>query len=55
MAKPLAEDLAEFLLNCARGSWTKAYNRQCLALWRTTYGEKIAQQVEAIVRKKWKE
>lgn len=54
MAKSLVEELADYLLGLQRGQWSQQYNRECLALWRTTYGEKVAHQVEAIVRERWK-
>ena len=55
MSKPIEQTLAEYLLNLSRGSWTKDYNRRCLAMWRETYGETVAARVEKIVREKWGE
>jgi len=54
MAKSIEEDLADYLLSLQRGGWTAAYNRACLKLWRETYGDRVAERVEAIVRQRWK-
>lgn len=54
MAKELSEDLASYLLGLARGQWSRSYNQRCLAMWRETYGEKIAQRVESLVKSGWK-
>ena len=51
MARALEEELAEYLLSLAIGPWTKRYNRECLDLWRATYGERVASKVEAILLK----
>lgn len=40
-------------MSLARGSWTKAYNRQCLALWKERYGEQVVGRVERLVKEKW--
>ena len=53
MSKPIEQTLAEYLLSLARGSWTREYNRRCLAMWRTTYGDLVADRVEKLVREKW--
>lgn len=53
MAKSLVEDLADYLLGLQRGPWSQQYNRACLELWRTTYGEKVALQVESVVKERW--
>ena len=52
--KPIEEQLAGFLLGLQRGSWSKSYNRQCLALWRAKYGDRVADRVTRIVAEKWK-
>lgn len=52
--KPIEEHLAGYLLGLQRGSWTKAYNRQCLELWRKQYGDRVADRVSKIVAEKWK-
>lgn len=44
-----------YLLSLQRGSWTKAYNRQCLDLWGKKYGEQVASKVERLVKDKWHE
>lgn len=54
MGKPIEEHLAEYLLGLQRGSWTSEYNRQCVALWRKTYGNKVAERAEAIAKSRWK-
>lgn len=54
MGKSLEQDLADYLISLARGSWSKCYNRDCLAMWRAQYGDLIASRVEAIVKEKWK-
>lgn len=54
MGKALEETLADYLLNLARGDWTQRYNRECLTLWRATYGERVASKVEALVKEGWK-
>lgn len=51
--KPIEQTLAEYLLGLARGSWTRDYNRRCLASIRQTYGETVAGRVEKLVREKW--
>lgn len=54
MAKSLEEDLADYLLGLARGEWTKRYNQACLEMWREKYGNLVTDQVEKIVKEKWK-
>lgn len=54
MGKPLEEQLADYMINLARGSWTKDYNRRCLAMWRELHGEVVVARVEKIVRERWK-
>lgn len=53
--KPIEQHLAGFLLSLQRGSWTKAYNLQCLALWKEKYGDQVVARVERLVKEKWKE
>ncbi|MFA7290926.1 MAG: hypothetical protein WC023_01635 [Rhodocyclaceae bacterium] len=53
-SKPLEQHLAGYLLGLARGNWTLAYNRECLALWRECYGEQIAARAEKLVKAGWK-
>lgn len=51
--KPLEEHLAAYLLSLQRGPWLKAYCRECVAIWRETYGDKVASKVEKLVRERW--
>ena len=51
---PIEEHLAKFMLGLARGDWTRAYNRECLDMWRREYGDKVVSIVESIVRENWK-
>lgn len=53
--KPIEQHLTGYLLSLQRGSWTKAYNRQCLDLWGKKYGEQVAAKVERLVKDKWHE
>ena len=53
MSTPIEQTLAAYLLGLTRGPWTKDYNRRCLAMWRTTYGDLVAMRVENLVREKW--
>ncbi len=53
--KPIEQHLTEYLLSLQRGPWTKAYNRQCLDIWRARYGDQIAVRVERLVLQKWAE
>ena len=55
MGKPIEQTLAEYLLGLQRGPWTRRYNQDCVAMWRTTYGEMVAMRVEKIVRERWKQ
>ena len=54
MSKPLEQDLADYLLSLARGSWSKHYNRSCIEMWRKEYGDLIADRVKKIVLERWK-
>ena len=51
--KPIEQTLAEYLLGLARGSWTRDYNRRCLAMISERYGATIAARVEKLVRERW--
>lgn len=53
--KPIEQHLSGFLLSLQRGPWTKAYNRQCLALWKEKYGEQVVMRIERLVKEKWGE
>lgn len=53
--KPIEQHLAGYLLSLQRGSWSKGYNRQCLALWKEKYGEQVAMRIERLVKEKWGE
>lgn len=53
--KTIEQHLAEYLLSLQRGPWTKAYNRQCLAIWKDRYGEQVTLRVERLVKEKWAE
>lgn len=50
--KPIEQHLAGYLLSLQRGSWSKGYNRQCLALWKEKYGEQVAMRIERLVKEK---
>lgn len=52
MAKPLEQELADYLLSLAPGPWMPRYIQDCLAMWRKDYGERVASKVEAILLKK---
>jgi hypothetical protein len=54
MSIPIEQHLAAYLLGLQRGSWTKAHNRECIALWREKYGDQVASKVERMVMAKWK-
>jgi len=50
MSKPLEDLLAEYVLSLQDGPWMRPYFKACLALWRETYGETVANRVLKIVR-----
>lgn len=50
--KSIEETLADFLL-LMRDPRMQSYRRRCLDHWRATYGETIAEKVEAMVRERW--
>lgn len=52
--KPIEDHLSGFLLCLQRGTWSKEYNRKCLAMWRVKYGEKVVAKVERELLAKWK-
>lgn len=54
MSLPLEQHLADYLLHLKRGDWTVRYNRECLALWRETYGDQVASKVEKLVKERWR-
>lgn len=53
--KTLQRHCAEFILNHCSGELYKQYRRDCLQLWKCRYGENFASEVEAIIRKEWKD
>lgn len=54
MSKPFEEHLADWILRY-REPEHLAYRRECMALWRTTYGEQTVAKVEKMVKGRWKQ
>ena len=54
MAKSIEEHMAEYLVGLTRGSWTRRYNQECLAMWGEVYGEGVRLKVEKLVKERWK-
>lgn len=55
MARPLEEDLAEFVLGMQRGPGWRAYVRECLVFWAQHYGEKTAEKAKSIINARMKD
>lgn len=53
--KTLQRHCADFILKHCRGEIHRRYRRECIEFWKGHYGENFASEVEAIIRKEWKD